>query len=166
MWPSVIIPSSILMTPQLAEILRRDMYAASTDREAFLDSAITPDVGEFLQDLIRQRKPTTTLEVGLAYGISGLFICEALRECGGKRYVALNRAYTVKACTEPVADYRPSNIARILRGAASYSTAARKLLKSKFVTPDDAVEFTPDCRCVAFEKLSDHARHWGAHQEF
>src|SRR5260370_36976827 len=90
MWPSVIIPSSILMTPQLAEILRRDMYAAPTDRDAFLASAITPDAGEFLQDLIRQRKSTTTLEVGLAYGISGLLICEALRECGGKRHIAID----------------------------------------------------------------------------
>ncbi|HEY2118759.1 MAG TPA: class I SAM-dependent methyltransferase [Candidatus Acidoferrum sp.] len=91
MWPSVIIPTSILMTPLLAEILRTG-HVRSVDGQRSIppDSAITSDVGLFLQDLIRQRKPTTTLEVGLAYGISGLFICEALRECGGKRHIAID----------------------------------------------------------------------------
>jgi predicted O-methyltransferase YrrM len=227
-----------------------------------LDSAVTADVGEFLQGLIKQRKPKTTLEVGLAFGISALFICEALRAAGGQchiaidpnqstqwqgiginnlrqagfgemvelrespshlalpeleakgtrvdfafidgwhtfdhaltdffhvdrilslggvvvfddvffpgvhqacRYVALNRGYTVIGSTEDVAGYRPSSVARVLRQAAQHSSAARKLLKPKFCVPDEALKFTADCRCLAFEKVSEDTRSWADHQEF
>jgi predicted O-methyltransferase YrrM len=55
-----------------------------------LHSNVTPDEGEFLQRVIREVRPKRTLEVGLAYGISTLFICEALAEVGGERHVALD----------------------------------------------------------------------------
>jgi predicted O-methyltransferase YrrM len=34
--------------------------------------------GAFLQTIISELRPTTTLEIGLAYGVSTLYICEAL----------------------------------------------------------------------------------------
>jgi hypothetical protein len=43
-----------------------------------------------LQRLIRDLKPQTTLEVGLAFGVSALFICEALRQSGGVRHVIMD----------------------------------------------------------------------------
>jgi predicted O-methyltransferase YrrM len=251
------------MVSQLEEILRTG-HVRSVDgtKTLPLDSAVTADVGEFLQGLIRQRRPKTTLEVGLAFGISALFICEALQAAGGQRhiaidpnqstqwqgiginnlrqagfgdmvelhessshlalpqleangtridfafidgwhtfdhaltdffhvdrilsvggvvvfddvffpgvhqacrYVALNRAYTVVGSTEGVADYRPSNVARVLRQAAQRSSAARKILKSKFCVPDETLKFTADCRCLAFEKVSEDRRSWADHQEF
>ena len=251
------------MTPFLQEILSTGQVRTVDGSELLpLDSAVTPDVGLFLQDLIKQRKPKTIIEVGLAYGISSLFICEALLECGGLRhiaidphqtrqwhgiginnlrlagfghltecmetysrlalpelaargiraefafidgwhtfdhvltdffhmdqilavggvvvfddvffpgvhlacrYVAANRAYRVVACTQKVGDYKPSNWARILRLASKLSASFRKALKTKFAVPDEELGFTPDCRCVAFEKMSEDTRGWAEHHEF
>jgi predicted O-methyltransferase YrrM len=249
------------MVPLLEEILRTKQVRSVDGSETLpLDSAISPDVGEFLQRLIRQRKPKTTLEVGLAFGVSALFICEALQECGGLhhiaidafqstqwksiginnlklagfgnlielresyshlalpeleaqgtridfafidgwhtfdsaltdffhvdrllpfgcvvvfddaffpgvhqacRYVATNRAYRVVATTD--ADYKPSKIARVIRPIGHASPQVQKLLKSKFVIPDETLGFTPDCRCIAFEKMADDKRGWSDHAEF
>lgn len=251
------------MIPLLEEILRTGQVRSTHGHKALpLDSAVTADVGEFLQGLIRQRKPKTTLEIGLAFGISGLFICEALRECGGLhhiaidphqstqwhgiginnlnlagfgdlaecvesyahlalpqieaagqrvqfafidgwhtfdhaltdffhvdrilevggvvvfddaffpgvhqacRYVATNRAYRVVGTSGRLADYAPSTVARILRQAGRTSAAIRKILKPKFVTTDESLGFTPDLRCIAFEKTSEDTRSWADHREF
>ena len=79
------------MVPLLEEILRTGQVRTVDGSEVLpLDSSITPDVGLFLQDLIRRRKPKTVVEVGLAFGISALFICEALQECGGLRHTAID----------------------------------------------------------------------------
>ncbi|MGH7198839.1 MAG: O-methyltransferase [Candidatus Omnitrophota bacterium] len=45
---------------------------------------------EALQALIREIRPVTSLEVGLAYGISTLFICEALKEVKAKKHIILD----------------------------------------------------------------------------
>jgi predicted O-methyltransferase YrrM len=47
-----------------------------------LTAHIHPDDGEFLQNLVRQLRPRHSLEIGFAYGISTLFICDALAETG------------------------------------------------------------------------------------
>lgn len=41
-------------------------------------SHIDVATGELLQRLVRELRPTRSLEIGLAYGISSLYICEAL----------------------------------------------------------------------------------------
>ena len=43
-----------------------------------LQFEIPPEEGEFLQHVIAQIQPKTFLEIGMAYGVSTLFICEAL----------------------------------------------------------------------------------------
>jgi len=251
------------MVPLLQEILRTGrVRSVDESSEIPLDSAVTADVGEFLQGLITSRQAKCTLEIGLAYGVSALFICEALEKNGGMRhiaidpnqstqwqgiginnlrlagfaglaelhelpahlalaslesrgtrvefafidgwhtfdyaltdffhvdrllsvggvvvfddaffpgvhevcrYVATNHAYRVIGTTERVADYRPSRRTRVARWAARRSGLARKLLKSKFVVPDENLGFTPDCRCVAFEKLREDTRGWADHHEF
>jgi len=82
------------------------------------------------------------------------------------RYVAQNRAYAVVGSTDHVMDYKPSNAARALRQAAQRLGVVRKLLKPKFVIPDEELHFTPDCRYVAFEKVSEDTRGWTDHREF
>jgi predicted O-methyltransferase YrrM len=251
------------MIPLLEEILRTGQVFTIDRTEAVpVHSAITADAGEFLQNLIAERKPKTTLEIGLAYGVSALFICEALQKCGGAkhiaidpnqstdfrgiglnnlrlagfadfvelrelpahlalpqleaqgatvefafidgwhtfdhaltdffhvdrilatggvvvfddaffpgvhqacRFVATNRSYRFVGSTEKVADYRASRGARVLRWTARTSALARKLLKPKFFIPDEELGFTPDCRCVAFEKVSSDSRSWADHHEF
>ena len=44
-----------------------------------LPTHVDPAEGAFLQELIADVRPRTSLEIGMAYGVSTLFICEALQ---------------------------------------------------------------------------------------
>jgi len=46
--------------------------------------------GEYLFRLVRDRRPEVTLETGFAYGISALFIAEALRQNGAGRHIVID----------------------------------------------------------------------------
>ena len=46
--------------------------------------------GEYLFRLVRDRRPEVTLETGFAYGISALFIAEALRQNGAGRHIVVD----------------------------------------------------------------------------
>jgi predicted O-methyltransferase YrrM len=45
-------------------------------------SSVSFEAGALLYDLVRTLKPDKTLETGMAYGISTLFICQAHRDNG------------------------------------------------------------------------------------
>ena len=51
------------------------------------DSHVTEDEGAILQRIVDEIRPATTLEVGMAYGVSTLFICEALRRSSGRHAI-------------------------------------------------------------------------------
>ncbi len=51
------------------------------------DSHLTEDEGKILEQIVDEIRPATTLEVGMAYGVSTLFICEALRRSSGRQAV-------------------------------------------------------------------------------
>jgi predicted O-methyltransferase YrrM len=55
-----------------------------------LKDAIDAETGPLLQRLIQEKRPSVTLEIGLAYGVSALFICEALARVGGKKHIAID----------------------------------------------------------------------------
>src|SRR5438270_13945311 len=55
-----------------------------------LHSAVSRDEGAFLQRMISAAQPTVVVEVGLAYGISALFLCEALVGIPGSRLIAID----------------------------------------------------------------------------
>lgn len=55
-----------------------------------LDVYIPWAEGDLLYRLVRATRPETTLEVGLANGISALFIAEALRENGSGHHIAID----------------------------------------------------------------------------
>jgi len=69
------------LPPVLEEILEKQ---AVRDGDAWIDlhSHMSRDDGWYLQDLIRASHATTSLEVGMAYGVSTLFICDALQQVG------------------------------------------------------------------------------------
>jgi predicted O-methyltransferase YrrM len=46
--------------------------------------------GEYLFRLVRDRRPEATLETGFAYGVSALFIAEALRQNGAGRHIVID----------------------------------------------------------------------------
>ena len=53
-------------------------------------SQVSKEEGEFLQKLILELKPKVSVEVGLAFGISSLFICEALTQVQAERHVVID----------------------------------------------------------------------------
>ena len=64
----------------LRSILENQTVVTASGIERPLHSAISQEEGVFLQRIIRGHKPKYTLEIGCAYGISSLYICEALRD--------------------------------------------------------------------------------------
>lgn len=46
--------------------------------------------GRLIHDLVRAERPQVTLEVGLACGLSTLWICDALRAVGGVQHIAMD----------------------------------------------------------------------------
>lgn len=68
------------MNETLEIILRTETVYDDAGKAYRLHSHTRKEQGLFLQNIIRKIKPEKSIEVGLAYGISTLFICEALRE--------------------------------------------------------------------------------------
>lgn len=82
------------MNPVLAQILDTGRVATPDGSTVPLDYNISAEEGAALQRLIRAVKPRVTLEIGFAYGISTLFICEALAEVGGERHIVIDPVQT------------------------------------------------------------------------
>ena len=53
-------------------------------------SAVSLESGGLLYDFVRRVKPTSTLETGMAYGMSTLFICKALQDNGQGCHAAID----------------------------------------------------------------------------
>lgn len=60
------------------------------EKRHVVHSSIPRAVGQFLQDLIVEHRPQVSLEVGLGYGVSALFICEALAAAGGRQHIVID----------------------------------------------------------------------------
>jgi predicted O-methyltransferase YrrM len=54
------------------------------------DHHIPEDEGDFLQKTIRDVQPQVSLEVGCAYGVSSLYICEALRQVNATKHIIID----------------------------------------------------------------------------
>lgn len=71
------------MNDVLEQIIRTDMVETPERGERLkVHSSVSPEKGRFLRDLVIERHARFTLETGCCYGISGLWICEGLREAG------------------------------------------------------------------------------------
>jgi predicted O-methyltransferase YrrM len=78
------------MNPVLTEILRTRRVKSDRGFEHELNSEVSLEEGQRLQAAIRQCNATTTLEVGLCYGISTLFICQELADKPGARHIVMD----------------------------------------------------------------------------
>lgn len=79
------------MNTVLSEILETGATkTASGNATVKVHSSISLTEGEFLQKLVRQLNPTVSLEVGLAHGISALFICDALKIREGTQHIVID----------------------------------------------------------------------------
>lgn len=78
------------MNPVLRHILETRQIKAPSGETVPLHSHIPRDEGENLQQIIRQIKPRVSVEIGCAYGISSLYICEALAEVGAEHHIIID----------------------------------------------------------------------------
>jgi predicted O-methyltransferase YrrM len=76
----------------LIDAIYRDKTFPGPDGEAVspFPSAIKRNEGEALYHLVRAVKPGATLEVGTAFGVSTLFLCQALRDNEKGRHTAID----------------------------------------------------------------------------
>ncbi len=74
----------------LGHMLSSQQVVARDGSAIPLNSQISREEGDAIQRLIRASKPRVSLEVGLAYGVSALYICEALAEVGGTKHIVID----------------------------------------------------------------------------
>jgi hypothetical protein len=65
--------------PVIYNLYKTRLLYDEANNEIIFKSGINKDYGLFLYDIIIKNKFTKTLEIGFAYGSSGLFICSALK---------------------------------------------------------------------------------------
>ena len=72
------------------KIILNNSVTDDTGKEYRLHSHTSREQCEVLQQLIRDSKPKISLEIGFAYGISTLFICEALKEVNAEKHIIID----------------------------------------------------------------------------
>lgn len=79
------------VNPVLERLYREnEVVHRNGKRKTICPPGLTPERGEYLFRLVRERRPTVTLEVGFAYGISTLHIAEALRQNGRGHHIVID----------------------------------------------------------------------------
>jgi hypothetical protein len=74
------------LNPLIVQLLASRIVTADDGQAYPLQYNISLEEGTLLQRVITEIKPTVTLEVGMAYAISTLFICDALMDIGGSAH--------------------------------------------------------------------------------
>jgi len=80
------------MVNSVLERLYRDKEVVHRNghRKPICPPGLTVERGRYLFDLVRQLRPNLTLEIGFAYGVSTLHICEALRQNGRGHHLVID----------------------------------------------------------------------------
>jgi predicted O-methyltransferase YrrM len=79
------------LVPLADEIFRTGLVTSVDGRESIGVGAGTPrEICEYLKQLVIETRAKMTLEVGLAFGLATLSICEGLQETGGEGHVAID----------------------------------------------------------------------------
>ena len=78
------------MNPVLSELIRSGAATSTEGKIHKIHSHIPAEEGLFLKSVISEFKPHVSLEVGLGYGISTLFICEALSQFASSRHIVID----------------------------------------------------------------------------
>jgi hypothetical protein len=85
----------------LADIFRTGASETPNGGTVKVHSHVLMTEGHLLQSLVRELRPSVTLEVGLAYGVAALFICETLREVGGQCHIVIDPAQNEPTSGQP-----------------------------------------------------------------
>src|SRR5215217_1808865 len=78
------------MNRVLEEIVRTRSVQHPTEGAIRVHSHVSEEEGQFLRETILSLRPKQTLEVGLGFGISALYICDALTEVGGQKHIVVD----------------------------------------------------------------------------
>lgn len=78
------------MKKVLDEMLATGLTRLEDGETVLVHSAIGRREIELIREILKEIRPTRTLEVGMAYGISTLAICDALLAVGGERHIAID----------------------------------------------------------------------------
>jgi predicted O-methyltransferase YrrM len=78
------------MNPVLSEMVRMGVAGSESGKIHKIHSQIPMEEGFFLKSIVSEFKPLTSLEVGLGFGISALFICDALSQLPDARHIVID----------------------------------------------------------------------------
>ena len=78
------------MNPVLSEMVRLGVAGSESGKVHKIHSQIPTEEGFFLKSIVSEFKPRISLEVGLGYGISALFICDALSQIPEARHIVID----------------------------------------------------------------------------
>jgi predicted O-methyltransferase YrrM len=100
----------------LAEILQTGQMRSDSGQLLEIHSAVTAEVGAWLQEMVRAVTPApeTSLEVGLGYGVSALFLCEALTELKARRHIVID-PYQIRNADGAASPWSGCGLANIRR---------------------------------------------------
>ncbi|MFN0111791.1 MAG: class I SAM-dependent methyltransferase [Blastocatellia bacterium] len=80
------------MNAVLESIVKTRCTVLQTGEEVTVSSDIDEACGRVLQRAIQASRPRVGVEVGLAFGISTLYILEAMNDCGGEKLIGMDPA--------------------------------------------------------------------------
>src|SRR5258708_1736921 len=80
------------MNEVFQEIVRTGFTILPSGESVKVTSHIDESCGTLVQKVIRDIRPQVAIEVGLAFGISTLYILEALKETGGQKLIGMDPA--------------------------------------------------------------------------
>jgi predicted O-methyltransferase YrrM len=128
------------MNPILANILATGTVEAADGTKQALHSGVPAVEGTLLQKLIRATKPKVSIEVGCAFGISSLYICEALSEVGATKHIIIDPHQTDPAQWKGIglANLQRAGYGRLVEFHQALSFVALPLLHVKKTAVDFA----------------------------
>lgn len=74
------------MNPVLKELLESKRVSDTNNKTYPVHSAISEQEGNALQSIIKELKPKISVEIGLAYGVSALYICDAMKQANHSNF--------------------------------------------------------------------------------
>jgi len=83
--------NELLVNDTLKEIFKSKKVYGNDNEEIRLTSGVNPKEGFFMYNLLLNKKFTRCLEIGMANGISSLYICEALKKLYDSNELAIKK---------------------------------------------------------------------------
>ena len=78
------------MHSYLKEVLEKKSVLTPDGNRVPINSQISLEQGLFLQEMLRVIRPMVSLEIGVAFGVSSMFICEVLMDLGALRHICID----------------------------------------------------------------------------